>query len=358
MLECANFLAEHGHETHAFATDWEKEGMNPAVTCHHVRKSRLPAFLSVPAFVKACQQDVARLIGRPDVIAGFGAASAPDSVVWMQSVHAAWLNISQQTRRPWPRIKQRLNPFHPVILHLEKRMLTERRYRKIIALTDRVRDDIMNFYGVPEGDIDVIPNGYSPQEFDVKTAEQMRAQMREKLGFCDDDIVIGFVANEIERKGLRPLLHALELLKNPQLHILAVGRLDASQCAGDIERLGLARQVHFTGPTSRVADYFAAADIFALPTQYEAWGLVIIEAMATGLPVLTSRLAGAAIAVREGETGFLLDDPADAEEIATKLNRLVGSQHLSRSEIAQSVSKYQWSEVLLRYEQTLAACAD
>jgi len=115
--------------------------------------------------------------------------------------------------------------------------------------------------------------------------------------------------------------------------------------------------VQFTGPSSEVADYYAAADVFALPTQYEAWGLVIVEAMASGLRVLTSRLAGAAVAVDEGRTGQLLDDPADVPEIATKLQMLLNADGPSPEEISASVAKYEWAQVLRGYESILAECA-
>ncbi len=80
---------------------------------------------------------------------------------------------------------------------------------------------------------------------------------------------------------------------------------------------------------------------------------MIIEALACGLPVLTSRLAGAAIAVREAQTGELLDDPRDPVEIARKLALLLHHRHASPETIANSVLAYRWSEVLTRYEQTL-----
>jgi UDP-glucose:(heptosyl)LPS alpha-1,3-glucosyltransferase len=109
------------------------------------------------------------------------------------------------------------------------------------------------------------------------------------------------------------------------------------------------------GASSDVARYFAAADFFTLPTYYEAWGLVIVEALATGIPVLTSRLAGAAVAVQENRTGLLVDDPHDEAEIAAKIDALLRMRLASPDEISQSVQAYRWETVLTRYEQILAA---
>lgn len=353
MLECVNFLASREHETHAFATQWDADGVRREVIRHQVSAPSLLPLLAVPAFARACRRQIASLPAAPQVVAGFGAAASPGSVVWMQSVHAAWIEISRRTRGSLGRLKQRLNLFHPVILRLERELIGGRRYRKIIALTETVRADILRHYAVPAEDIVVIPNGFAPEEFSVARVREKRAQMRQRLGYGDRDQVILFVANELERKGFRPLLEAVARLDDPTLRLLAVGRLDAASCANSIRALGLEGRVQFCGPTNDVADYFAAADCFALPTQYEAWGLVIVEALACGLPVLTSRLAGAAMVVHEGKTGELLDDPLDPVEIAQKLARLLHERGATSEVIAQSVLPYRWREVLARYEKTL-----
>ncbi len=173
----------------------------------------------------------------PQVVAGFGAAANPGSVVWMKSVHAAWIEISRRTRGTLGRLKQRLNLFHPVILRLERELIGGRRYRKIIALTETVRDDILRHYAVPPEDIVVIPNGFAPEEFSLARVRAKRCPMRQQLGYADGDRVIIFVANELERKGFRPLLEAVARLDDPSLRVLAVGRLDEASCAGAVRAL-------------------------------------------------------------------------------------------------------------------------
>jgi UDP-glucose:(heptosyl)LPS alpha-1,3-glucosyltransferase len=266
-------------------------------------------------------------------------------VYWAQSVHAAWLEKAKSLRAPgsiawW---KQRLNPAHPLLLKLERSHFSKGGYRRIIALTEEVKADLGRFYGVPAADIDVVPNGYAPEEFNVPRAREIREAMRTELGYTPEQKVIVFVANELDRKGYPALLASVEAMGDPRLRILVAGRIAPAPHP----------LVNYVGSTSEVARYYAAADVFALPTLYEAWGLVIIEAMATGLPVLTSKLAGASVAVHEGVTGNLLDDPRDEAEIARKLRPLIDGQHASAEEIAASVEKYAWSRVLLQYEQVL-----
>jgi UDP-glucose:(heptosyl)LPS alpha-1,3-glucosyltransferase len=240
---------------------------------------------------------------------------------------------------------------------MEQRYYGGRKYRKLIALSDQVKDDLMRFYGVPDKDVVVIPNGFAPSEFSVARRNEQREAMRQKLGYANSDKVVIFAANELERKGFGPLLRAIAALDDSSVRLLAVGRLNPLAYASEIQRLGMTQRVKFTGPTSDVASYYAAADVFALPTQYEAWGLVIVEAMACGLPALTSRLAGASIAIDEGQTGYLLDNPADVGEIGAKLSLLLQGEHAAPEVISDSVAQYAWSRVLETYEKVLTECA-
>jgi UDP-glucose:(heptosyl)LPS alpha-1,3-glucosyltransferase len=357
MLECANYLASRGHETHVYSSDWDEKSMHEAVIRHHVPVRKRPNIAQVTSFARGSSAALDGMKPRPDIIGGFGISTPRSEVVWVQSVQKAWLEISGSQRDFKGRLKQRLNLFHPLVLSMERRYYGGRKYRKLIALSDQVKDDLMRFYGVPAKDVVVIPNGFSPSEFSVARRNEQREAMRQKLGYGNTDKVVIFAANELERKGFGPLLRAIAALNDSSVHLLAVGRLNPLAYASEIQRLGMTQRVQFTGPTSDVASYYSAADVFALPTQYEAWGLVIVEAMACGLPALTSRLAGASIAIDEGKTGQLLDDPADVQEISTKLSLLLQGKHASPEVISDSVAQYAWSRVLETYESVLTECA-
>ena len=323
----------------------------------HVHAVSLPArgsLLRLLSFARQAKRELAAL--PPGTVhAAFGVQSPPGGVMWVPSVHKAWLEASK-TQRDWRgRLKQKANLNHPALLKLERDYFAGRRYRKLIALTDQVKADLMRFYAVPAEDIAVLPNGYSATEFNTQRALEHRAVMRQKLGYASEAKVVIFVANELERKGFGPLIRAVALLQDPNVFLLAVGRLNPQAYAEEIRRLDLASRVQFTGPSNDVALFYAAADVFALPTQYEAWGLVIVEALACGLPVVTSRLAGAAITVQDGVTGSLLDNPNDPAEIAAKLRPLLHGPPVSAEAIEQSVAHYSWPNILAQYEQHLYA---
>jgi UDP-glucose:(heptosyl)LPS alpha-1,3-glucosyltransferase len=341
IYECAKFLAGRGHDVTVFANVFEKNGA--AIGYHHVEMRSALKVLRPVAFHDACARAMSGTAF--DAHGSFGCVCPEGGVYWAQSVHAAWLEKARELRKPltpawW---KQHLNPAHPMLLKLEKRHFSKGGYKKIIALTEEVRGDLHRHYGVPMEDMVVVPNGYAPEEFNVGRARTMRDHVRGELGFSPDTKVVVFVANELERKGLPALLRAVEGMKDDRVRILVAGRMAPPEHP----------LIKYVGSTNEVMRYYAAADVFALPTLYEAWGLVIVEAMAAGLPVLTSRLAGASIAVQEGVTGNLLEDPRDELEISRKLQPLLNGEHASPEAISESVREYAWDRVLLKYEEVL-----
>ena len=353
LLECVNFLAGRGHEVHLFASEWDTGLVDSSVICHRVRTAGSFPAAALLGYAFHSRRALAAMDPAPDAIGVFGVQCPAGGILWVPSVHGAWLQTSRRIRGPLARLKQRCNPFHTVVLALERLMFGGRKYTKLLAHTEDVRSDLKSLYNVPAGDVDILPNGYAETEFNLAARAAHREAVRKELGYSGTDRVVLFLANELERKGFGPLLRAVASLGDPNVHILAVGKRDPGAYKEEVERLGMSRRVHFTGPSGKVAPYYAASDVFALPTQYEAWGLVIVEAMACGLPVLTSRLAGAAVAIREGETGRLLDDPRDPQEIAAALRPLLDGRHASAEAISESVAAYHWSRILLLYEQAL-----
>jgi UDP-glucose:(heptosyl)LPS alpha-1,3-glucosyltransferase len=354
VLETANFLATRGHDVHLCACHWDAQALDSRITVHPVAPGKGPSPLPALAYAHRSRKIAGKI--KADVIAAFGVYCPPGAVFWAGSVHRAWIQTSRGQRNLWGRIRQRLNPFHPVMLAFERYYLGGHRYQKLIAYTQQVKNDFIGYYGASEEDITIIPCGYSAEEFSLARRAELRRPTREKLGYEPQDKVIVFVANELHRKGLGTLLHAMKKSGRPNEKLLVVGRASPAGFVPMIQSLGLRDRVHFTGSSGNVAQFYAAADVFALPTQYEPWGLVIVEALASGIPVLTSRLAGAAIAVKDELTGLLLDQPTDVDETAAKLRRLLDGQHADAKTIAESVSHLTWASVLGRYESVLLEC--
>lgn len=352
IFECARFLAARGHEVTVITSFWD-EVPAPGVEMIRVSLPKSPAFLSGWRFQQASS---AVLRGIPhDVHGAHGCVCPFGGVYWAHSVHKAWIEAARRYR-PWTAVtrwKQWLNPIHRVLLNLERRHLALRRYRKVIAMCPRVGEDLNRLYGVPWEAIEIVPNGYAPDEFTLAAARDSRERIRREFGYGPGDRVVVFVANEVERKGLKPLIAAAGRLRDLSVQLLVVGDIPPRPLAGWIAQHGLTGRVRFAGPASNVAPFYGAGDVMALPTQYEAWGLVIVEALACGLPVLTSKLAGASSAIREGWNGALLDDPSDSREIEGRLRALLSGKLGAASEISASVAHLKWESTLERYAQIL-----
>lgn len=359
VFECARHLNGRGHEVHVFASEWETDGASSGVRYHDVPCARRPRFLRGPRYFNRCA-DALQTVDY-DVLNTHGCVCPTGGVQWVQSLHAAWLDRSRAIRRPWSagRWKQRLNPLHPVLLRLERRHFRERAYKRVIATTADVRRDLRDYYDVPEDDVSVIPNGFSPTEFSPERRRERRDAERKTLGLRPDQIALLFVANELERKGYRTILSALRILQRPDLRLLVVGKPSAEVVMRQAAEAGVASQVIACGATNYVAKFHAAADLFVLPTQYEAFCLAILEALGSGLPVVTSRVPGAKDAVLPGVNGATIADPCSGEELAAAILPLLDDEKRRAISNAAptSVERFQWPTVLRRYEAELMACA-
>ena len=272
---------------------------------------RLPKTLRPLAFRHAANTAL-KEVGASTVLS-CGANCPPGDVYWVHSVHAAWLaNGGDIVLRGFkmPARARRLLLRHQVLLRLERDYFTKHRPRAIICTSQREVDDLHRFYGVSRDITHVVPNGFDAGSFSTARAALLRASARESIGAQDGHKVVLMVANEWHRKGLGTLLEAIARLADPQIHLHLVGQQNPEDYIPVAERLGLSNRLHWHGTSRDVASYYAAADIFALPTTYEPFGLVIIEAMASGLPVVVSALAGAAAAITDGVAGFSSTTPA------------------------------------------------
>src|SRR5262249_15897946 len=154
--------------------------------------------------------------------------------------------------------------------------------------------------------------------FSPETTSRYRREMREALGIPDDEVTFLFVGNM--RKGAQQSIRALALLDSGVLVFTSAS--DPRPYRRLAEQLGCAHRVRFPGARNRVERVLAAGDVFLLPTPYDAFGLVCTEAMASGLPVIISKEAGAAELIRHGYNGLIIEDPGDHLEIARHMDRI------------------------------------
>ncbi|HXN14976.1 MAG TPA: glycosyltransferase family 4 protein, partial [Usitatibacter sp.] len=235
-------------------------------------------------------------------------------------VHAAWLAQRARAQTPLARLATRLSPHHRYLLATERALFTNPRLRAVICNSDMVRRDIAQRFGTPAAKLILIRNSVDGAFFHPGLRGELRVAVRQQLNVPQDAKVVVHVGSGFERKGVGALLQALSHTRTAAWAIVVGKDKHASRYIARARQLGLHDRVRFVGSVSDVRPYYAAADCLALATLYDPFPNAVLEAMACGLPVLTTLQCGAAEIVSEGETGFVRD-ALDIEGIAEALAR-------------------------------------
>src|ERR1700730_640943 len=223
-------------------------------------------------------------------------------------VHRAWLERRAEVGGPFQRLSRVLNPKHSATLALEKSLFADGGAGRVIANSCMVKEEITRFYGFPLEKIDVVYNGVRLGA--IRWDERDRARSCESLGLGTEDVAVLFAGSGWERKGLRFAIQALEA-SGKQMRLLVAGR-------GDKRKFKSAR-VQFLGVVQDMPALYGAADIFLLPTIYDPFSNACLEALAGGLPVITTRANGFCEIIEPGVHGTILDDPQNTDAICDAL---------------------------------------
>lgn len=241
-------------------------------------------------------------------------------------VHREWLAQRARIQHPLQRLATQLNPYHRYTLAAEARLFASPRLKAVICNSRMVKNEIQHHFGVAEDKLHVIYSGVDLEAFHPRLKAQHRAAVRTRHGIPPGAPVYLFVGSGFERKGLAALLRAFALL-GPDAHVIVVGGDKHSARYQTLATtLGVTDRAHFVGPQTDVKPFYGAADVFVLPTLYDPFPNVALEAFACGLPVITSHKSGAAEFVREGENGAVCD-ALDNQALASAMQALAAHDH-------------------------------
>ncbi len=311
-------LADKGHEVHIFAQKWAASA-HPNIHVRPLKAYSLNSVVRTLSFALSAERAVRR--ERFDIVQSHEKTWSQDIYRAGDGCHRQWL-IERGRHLPLAKkLLTAVSPFHRLILALERRLVVDPRLKKIVAISNMVKQDILRNHPVAEDKITVVYNGVPLKRFHPDNRTRYRDQVREVLGLGEGEVAILFVGSGFERKGLRFLLAALSRLEAGRFKLLVVGKGKRSRYL-EYAAPEVRGRVRFLDPVDDVEKYYAAADLFILPSLYEPFGNVYLEALASGLPVIASAKSGAAEIVRHGENGLVLADPADPEEIARHITTL------------------------------------
>lgn len=274
---------------------------------------------------------VTEYLGRPDV--HFDIVQSHERIPGVMlfragdGVHATWLEQRARTLPAWRRASIALNPHHRRLLDVERRMFTHPNLRMVICNSRMVKDDIAARFGVGEDKLTVIHNGVDLEKFHPRLREG-RTAVRAELGTPADAPVFLYAGSGFERKGVARLLQAMTGAP-PNCHAWIAGRdKRTGRYQALARRLGLADRVRFLGGRDDLPRLYGAADAFVLPTLYDPMPNAALEALACGLPVVTTSQSGAREFIREEENGFV-KDVMDQAGLSDALRRLADPDRAS-----------------------------
>lgn len=244
--------------------------------------------------------------------------------------HRVWLEQRARVISPAQRFLTRLSPYHRYVLRAEEEMFHSAQLKKIICNSEMVKRDIMRCYGVDASRFEVIYNAIDAEKFTPATQEQRRTA-RAEMSIPEQAVTLIYVGSGFERKGLKP---AIQAIASSDRYLIVVGQ-DKSQKKYETlaRQLGCFDRIRFMGVQNNVLPYYHVADGMILPTLYDPFPNVILEAMACGLPVITSQTCGGAEFITEGHEGYVCDalDVARLNEYVKKIPSLVENAAMGRA---------------------------
>jgi len=265
-------------------------------------------------------------------------------------VHRAWLARRRKFEIPLKQFVRGASRKHRDLLQLEESLFEERKAGRVIAASQMLVSEITDMYRYPADNIDVVRNGVPLDKF--RFDPRLREQSRAELNLKQDQIAVLFVGSGWERKGLLFAIEALALCQNRKMRLLVAGRGDARRYKTTRLRFWREEPVHFLGEVADLVPVYAAADIFILPTIYDPFSNACLEALASALPIITTRSNGFSEIIDEGVHGSIVDNPANL----VALREAIGFwSDLSRREAARSanVERASQFDISKNVEQTL-----
>jgi UDP-glucose:(heptosyl)LPS alpha-1,3-glucosyltransferase len=345
----ASGLRDLGHEVHLFCAEFAIEP--PSGTyAHRIPIAPLGRTARLWSFAK-----VAPKIMHPyscDLVVSFGRMICQDVLRSGGGSHQAFLQKLADENGPRRRLWQALSPYHQSLLALERRQFQPGNYKRILAVSAAVKRELLATYAIPEDKITVIYNGVDDKRFHLGLRERFRASIRKQWHIPSDAPMVLFVGSGFRRKGLDRLLKAWQSPQLKDAYLVVVGddakRARYQALAGERAK----GKVIFVGRRHDVESYYGAADLLALPAVQEAFGNVVLEAAAAGLPAVVSPVVGAAEILEGGLMEGIVSHPEDAGEMANKLLLMLerGRNGNLSTEARQLAKRHSWAKHFSRLE--------
>jgi UDP-glucose:(heptosyl)LPS alpha-1,3-glucosyltransferase len=328
------WLLQAGHGVTVLAARWDPALERDYRACSaRARFERIPRCigpraLGTYAFARGAASRIAALkrAGAVDLSLDMGWGILCDVVLtgdYRANRQGSLAALDHPHERAWARATGFLSPLERLRRRLQALRFGRQPPPHVMALSRRMAHSLGAQFHLPPDHLHVIPHGAEVERFAPERLSPWRAPTREALGVAEEVLVLT-VAHNYRLKGVASILGLAERAerRGDPFRFVVVGGGRRLREQYRLEALRRRAAVRFIAPTPAVERYYAAADVFLLPTFYDACSLVVFEALAAGLPVITTRRNGASEALEPGRTGFVLEDPRDLEAMEERLREL------------------------------------
>lgn len=352
LFETAVGLSAAGHQVHLFCSHYGVP-VPPGIVAHRVLAAPLGRTVRLWSFALSAQK-ATRETGC-DFIVNFGRLVDADLLRCGGGTHRGFLTRMAthggMGRRSW----QSISAYHQSLLALEKRQFSSPQLKKIIAVSKSVKTDILANYPVPEDQVAVLYNGVDPDRFHPANRPEYRCAVRREWNLPLDAPLVLFVGNGFRRKGLDRLISAWNSPQLSEIYLLVVGtdaRIDRYRAWANSVAPG---RVRFAGHQPNIERYYGGADLLALSSVQEAFGNVVLEALAAGLPVAVSRNVGAAELLAGQLLEGIIEQPENPRELADQLLALLDKSRnpALRHQARQIGETYSWANHFREFDAIL-----
>jgi len=264
-------------------------------------------------------------------------------------VHALFCRLWEISREdsgravaePGPPRRLHRNLYYALLTRLEKRIYSNPRVA-LAAVSSRTAEMLSKYFH--RRDVSVIPNGVDANHFCPATRLARREAARSRWRFHAGEFVLLLVGNDWSNKGLPVLLQAISLLNDIPVRLLVVGDDSPDPSRELARRLGVLGRCVWEPPLADILEAYSASDTYVSPSREDSFGLPVAEAMACGLPAITSVHAGISSLLHDGRNAFVLNDPSDAQALAELVRKLYVQPELRArlGEAASAVSR-EWT---------------
>lgn len=349
LYRTAEGLRDRGHEVHLFCGKFSIP-LPPRVSGHRVPSFQWPRTARLLSFAVAAPKMVERY--GCDVSLSFDRVLKQDIFRSGGGPHRSFIKKMVAESSIWRRIWYMISPYHRCALAIERRQVAPAGHRKIIAVSQAGKREFMEEYGLAEQNITIIYNGVDVERFHPRNRERYAHKIRESLAIPAGAPVVLFVGTGFRRKGLDRLLRVWTGQEASDAYVVIVG---------DDAKLSYYRNVwrhsriRFAGPQSRVEEFYAAADVLVLPSVQEAFGNVVLEALASGLPVVTGRALGAVEKLQGALRQGILMDSDGPKELKQKIDWALDPERwpILSQEARRLAERYSWENYFSELEQQM-----